>query len=450
MLLCRDHNKQNSTSLSLYLLPTTTTTTAHLFVLTSRTTSNKDQVKKQAMPHIMDNPANDSDDGDSGGSTPTTLPFPPVTKQHILHCSVGSWYPKFRNVTPKTRIIPLTQAFMNYLHADSIILPDDDDADYDEEKDVSKDWRELHQTIKATISELDGAVLPKLNWSAPKDAANMNANTMICRFPREICLLLKSSDFVSHDLDNAFDGCVDANPDSPLSKTDIPYVLVLRKAVMGWNPSVEFRCFVRNKKLLCISQREKGLFPFLHNMRDKLQSMIKVFFETRLSTFEDDNFVFDVYVPNPYTQVWLVDINPWAPRTDPLLYSWTELHAMDGPLDEPEVPDGAFLRMTIDPAKREEMEAILASQEAAEKEEKEAAEHEDVEEMNDPYLPELRLVKPGDPEANLWASGQYSAYKLPLEVVNAGQSPEGIAQMARDWKELINQQQPESDDSDYE
>lgn len=28
MLVCRDHNKQNSTSLSLYLLPTTTTTTA--------------------------------------------------------------------------------------------------------------------------------------------------------------------------------------------------------------------------------------------------------------------------------------------------------------------------------------------------------------------------------------------------------------------------------------
>jgi D123 len=55
----------------------------------------------------------------------TKLPFPPVTKQHIMNCSYSSWQPKFRSSTPKARVIPLTPAFVEYLNADGIVLPDD-------------------------------------------------------------------------------------------------------------------------------------------------------------------------------------------------------------------------------------------------------------------------------------------------------------------------------------
>jgi len=50
-----------------------------------------------------------------------------------------------------------------------------------------------------------------------------------CQHPADVYLLLKSSDFISHDLDHALDECVDFDPtatDSPSSSTpaDTPQV----------------------------------------------------------------------------------------------------------------------------------------------------------------------------------------------------------------------------------
>jgi hypothetical protein len=38
--------------------------------------------------------------------------------------------------------------------------------------------------------------------------------------------------------------------------------------------------------------------------------------------------VLDVYLTRDHARVFLVDINPFAPRTDPLLYTWPELLAL--------------------------------------------------------------------------------------------------------------------------
>ena len=74
---------------------------------------------------------------------------------------------------------------------------------------------------------------------------------------------------------------------------------------------------------------------------------------------------FDVYIPRTQSKVWLIDINPWAERTDPLLFSWLELLRLD--------------------AKKVE-------------------------------VPELRIVNKDDPEAYCFNTPQYSAHKLPKEV----------------------------------
>ena len=51
---------------------------------------------------------------------------------------------------------------------------------------------------------MGGAVLPKLTWSAPKDAVWMTSgNTMRCSTSDEVVLLLKSSDRVAHDISEA-------------------------------------------------------------------------------------------------------------------------------------------------------------------------------------------------------------------------------------------------------
>lgn len=93
------------------------------------------------------------------------------------------------------------------------------------------------------------------------------------------------------------------------------------------NPSLEFRCFVKSRVLVGISQRDHlNHYTYLGELKDSLGYEIEEFFENYLQdSFPDDSFVFDVFVPEPYDRVFLIDINPWAPTTDPLLFTWYEL-----------------------------------------------------------------------------------------------------------------------------
>ena len=329
----------------------------------------------------------------------TSLPFPLVTAAHILNCSFHSWHPLVRTITPKARLIPLPQPFLDYLRSDGIILPpenipNDGDSGFqdgledDEGEDPSLPWHDVHERIHSVIASLGGKVVPKLNWSAPKDATWIaTTNDMECRTPNDIYLLLKSSDFITHDLEQAFDGCVDS--------AEIPYHLVLRKS-FNLNPALEFRCFVRHKRLIAVSQREMNYFNFLFDLRQSFKAKIQDFLE-RLADFPDDNFVFDVYIPPPHEQVWLIDINPWAPRTDPLLFSWLELLTIPEPEDT-----------TI-------------------------------------FDPEFRLVQRDDPEAYQFAATKYSAHKLPKEVVDASMAPGEMKNMMKEWKKVMDKQVEEED-----
>ena len=70
------------------------------------------------------------------------------------------------------------------------------------------------------------------------------SSPMKCTSPSDVYMLLKSSDFILHDLDRAqlFEGCEGEQPEYQLE-------LVLRK----WYPvdrSRELRCFVRRERLI--------------------------------------------------------------------------------------------------------------------------------------------------------------------------------------------------------
>lgn len=347
---------------------------------------------------------------------------------------------RYRRITPKTRLVPLTPPFIEYLGADGIILPpenessaitndewsdndsgifssaDDGASDEDEDEDPSAEWRDVHSAIKSTIAELDGKVVPKLNWSAPKDATWISAtNSMECRTPNDIYLLLKSSDFVTYDLEQAFDGCEDQE------QIEIPYHLVLRKHVL-LHVSLEFRCFVRQRRLVGICQRDLNHYDFLFkdDMQDRLQKQIQSFFDEKLrDTFPDENFAFDVYIPPPHNRVWLIDINPWAIRTDPLLFSWLEL-------------------LTLPDRSQQQGE----SQTAVSVDEDLDSADEDLE-----FVPEFRVVKRDDPEAYGFNSSKYSAHKMPRDVVDASQAGGGVLrEFAQGWKEALARQQNSADD----
>lgn len=66
--------------------------------------------------------------------------------------------------------------------------------------DDAESFPELETAITAAIATLGGAVCPKLSWSVPRDAAWVNGGTLKCATAGDVMLLLKSSDFVQHDL----------------------------------------------------------------------------------------------------------------------------------------------------------------------------------------------------------------------------------------------------------
>jgi hypothetical protein len=361
---------------------------------------------------------------------------------------------RYRSSALKSKIIPLSAPFLNYLREDGIVLPPSETPtfprrstnantstsegwDEDTDMDPSHAFPEVHQQIKDAINELGGLVAPKLNWSAPKDATwiSMTKNSMECATANDIYLLLKSSDFITHDLEHAFDD-TDPNTDIDITRDSIKYALVLRK----WfkvNPSCEFRCFVRERRVVGICQRDLNHFAFLFPMVDKLRDAILTYFDNTLkNTFPDEDFVFDVYLPEPYDKVRLMDINPWAPRTDPLLFSWLELLTLPvpkpllgipGSSDEPEIPTGSSDEDTQD-------------------------DETGVEEI---WRPEFRLVRKDDPEAYSFSTPQYSAHKLPKDVVDASLEGEsGMKEFAEQWKRMLDgeveMQQPGESESDDE
>ena len=376
----------------------------------------------------------------------------------------------YRTITPKARLISLSAPFLSYLRADGIVLPpsspspssantdlDDDsgislassDSDSNsEDADAFSEWQEIHQKIKSTITELGGSVVPKLNWSAPKDATWISAtNSMECRTPDDVYLLLKSSDFVTHDLEQAFDGCED---DESGAIEGIPYHLVLRKTIHSFITSLEFRCFVRRRKLLCICQRDLNHYTFLPSLVPTLRLLIEAFFEENLkNTFPDESFVFDVYIPQPKEKgrVWLIDINPWAPRTDPLLYSWLEILTLPEPkISTADLLDGV-LRLSIQGHNRGLSIQECEIEEPATEDEEDESSESDEEDVDSG--PEFRLVNIDDPEAYSFSTPQYSAHKLPKDVVDASADKQsGLREFMSQWRDIVARQEREdSEDS---
>lgn len=408
------------------------------------------------------------------------LPFPPILRSHILNCSFHSWYPKYRTYVPKCRLLPLNSAFVAYLQADGIVLPPEEFSQHsnteanedslfssndngdseDEDVDPSTEWPELHKTIASTIAELSGAVAPKLNWSAPKDATWISAtNNMQCNSPNEIYLLLKSSNFITHDLEHAFDGCDDATTSDAeaLTTKDIAFHLVLRKWIQI-NPSVEFRCFVRRRKLLGICQRDLNHYDFLEPMIDVLRELIQEFFDMRLkNTFPEENFAFDVYIPAPHKRVWLVDVNPWAPRTDPLLFSWLELLEMQDPPSRTGSNAGGedfgVVRLSLHRSTSGPQRSEVEIQEQGDSHELDSEDDEDDVE-DELWQPEFRLIRNSDPEAYNFNTPQYSAHKLPRDVVEASQGGPGQQrELLEQWQEVLARMEKEDvkyDGSDEE
>lgn len=470
--------------------------------------------------------AETTQDGNSSNQEPPAearVEFPPVTYDHIRHCSYDEWYPRYRSVTVRSRMLYLDQAVIDYLLADRIILADDEDdwtkAGTGDETVEDDEWTpsfvssagsgrppatedaesgsddegegeapippnrlfpEFHARLKRTLAELPGgAAAPKLNWSAPRDAAwiGRHGHSMRCSTPNDVYLLLKSSAFVSHDLERAFEGCVGrplpAQEKQPQqqqaqqsqSRPLFRPVLVLRQWLPDLHPSLEFRCFVRHRRLVAISQRDNGThYPFLDNEAFRaaiVRNVLQFFKSTLRETFPDGSFVFDVYFPekkeeeeedgddndylkyhddgddeeeeergeekedggrrkrDPLPPPQLVDINPWAPRTDALLFDWAELLAL---------PTKGPVLGVVEGLDTTNGDGGISSEDITSESETDVDEE-------DEDMPELRLVDKNNPAVGTGGACNFSAYKLPRDVVDASQAGvEGMRDFLARWR----------------
>lgn len=118
------------------------------------------------------------------------------------------------------------------------------------------------------------------------------------------------------------------------------YTLVLRK----WctlHPQRLFRCFVRNRRLVGLCQRNcTDHFPELAFQGPSIRDAVLQFHTDHvMGRFPDPDVVVDVYV-DKRLRVWLLDFNPWGEGTDSLLFAWDEpLLAGDSPAAPPAAED---------------------------------------------------------------------------------------------------------------
>ena len=116
----------------------------------------------------------------------------------ILQCQFSNWYPMFERNTIKSRIIELSQDFIDYLKEDGVILPSSievplgtedqlsDDEDVSEVRDgeaemKERDFTSIEAEMQSAITSLKGEVFLKLNWSAPIDASWMVGGSVKCK-----------------------------------------------------------------------------------------------------------------------------------------------------------------------------------------------------------------------------------------------------------------------------
>ncbi|OCF75495.1 cytoplasmic protein [Kwoniella mangroviensis CBS 8886] len=291
--------------------------------------------------------------------------LPTLTRRQIDAARTSSWYDTFQDITFDSTVIDLSELgeeeeFLHWLESDSIFLPEGSEGRYAPDSSTSPTRRrsssnasssssssdapvyhlpKLNAAIRQVIEKYNGSVFPKLNWTAPKDAAfilpQTSSGPLHCTSPSDVYLLLKSSDFISHDLDPSkayLDCSYDEQGDGSAHESGRrPKLELVLRRFQDINPSREVRCFVRNNTLIGITQRDNVFYDHLQNedTRIKICDTVRAFWEDEIRENYTDgeaiDYIFDLYLSPNFDSAQIIDFQPYRSSVDPLLFTYEEL-----------------------------------------------------------------------------------------------------------------------------
>lgn len=200
--------------------------------------------------------------------------------RELFECSFQNWYDKYEKISIFSKYINIPKNVADYLRDEIIILPKECYANDGNNEEVvfetasgydsddteiidPPEFPEFSNLIKETINSLGMSAFIKTNWHCPKDAFWITAGqTLKCKDITDVYQLLKASSMIKEDLNkqklpkhNALNSVHVEDASHQTTNDDGEYYLVLKE----WHeihPGSEFRCFVKNRKLISISPRD--------------------------------------------------------------------------------------------------------------------------------------------------------------------------------------------------
>ncbi|KAH9971930.1 D123-domain-containing protein [Lactifluus volemus] len=269
-------------------------------------------------------------------STLTT--WPTLTKRDVIAFQFSSWYPTFSSLSIKSTVVPLADDFKAYLEADGVFvpagsenLPPSEEVGHDSDGRGGGGGHELALTRRYTFPELDAQIRASIDeYGADATWLLPLSSPLKCTSPADVYLY-------SNRLISSCTTSARALSLRGVAKTDDDdgvYTYTLELVLRKWfaiDPSREMRAFVRDGVLIGISQRNMNYYEFLNEpeTQEKIVSSFVAYWtaqsnQSGLPLLHPADTL-DVLLTRDLSRFHIIDFNPYAPRTDPLLFTYDEL-----------------------------------------------------------------------------------------------------------------------------
>ncbi|KAL5291710.1 CDC123 family protein [Megaselia abdita] len=224
-------------------------------------------------------------------------------------------------------ILELPEDVLNFILSEKqrIIIPkecypEEEDSNESDEEENPPTFPEFSKRVQHIIDDVFSrrGVFVKTNFHSPKDAFWITTGrTLKIRDLTDFYQLIIASSIVRDDFET-------------INKNKHIKPLFVFKEFLEIHPGTEFRCFVKNHKLIGISPKD---WPEYHEhicqqAQDIRSDILTVFKEGIKNRFPLADHTFDVLRPSK-ENVQIIDLAPFSEETDSLAFEWDDLKSFE-------------------------------------------------------------------------------------------------------------------------